>query len=224
MINKVPVLLLAVTSIVLIYFAASFGVANLYSSAIEQTQVRWQQQNSAKAPPSSIEIENTAKLISTMLELQPHHPYYISLAASHYNWLSFISQEPNLLTHAINLESQSLTHRPTWSKSYATLAWYAWQQQPSFNEVDAYFQQANRFGPYNVYSQQAYLEIGLANWPELSPAQQIRVSDILLSQVVIWKYQANIENIFARSPATKQRACNLLRFNRIYLQACDQPL
>ncbi|MCG7498500.1 hypothetical protein MHO82_16655 [Vibrio sp. Of7-15] len=222
MINKVPALLLAATSIALIYFAASFGAASLYGSAIEQTQIRWKEQGTI-SPPSEEEIQNSEKLIDALLEIQPNHPYYLSLAASHYAWLSFLHQDPELLTHSINFESQALQNRPIWSQSYSQLARYAWQKQLGSNQINTYLQHAEQFGPHSPYSSEAYLEIGLANWTQLHSPQQIKVARILLQHSTSSKYRAEVENIITRSPA-KQRACNLLHFNNITLHACNNLL
>lgn len=222
MFNKVPALLLAATSIALTYFAASFGAASLYGSAIEQTQIRWKEQGTI-SPPSEEEIQNSKKLIDALLEIQPNHPYYLSLAASHYAWLSFLHQNPELLTNSINFESQALKNRPTWSQSYSQLARYAWQKQLGLNQISTYLQHAEQFDPHGPHSSKSYLEIGLAHWTQLSSSQQIKVARILLKQPSSRKDRTEIESIITRSPA-KQRACNLLKFNNINLHTCNNPL
>ncbi len=217
MLNKLSTLCLALSCCGILYFAISYGMANVYSNAVASTHSFWAEESNR---PNTIEhLSETTSLVNGMLNLQPSHPYYLTLAANHFAWSAFFKQDQADLYRAIDYEKAGMLLRPAWPQHYAQLAFYYWQLGDKTTAY-TYLEQAIKFGPYDQDTAEKVIEFGIADWDSLTTKQRIYFSHTLIKQLNSYRYRPRVEMIISRAK-NKEKACNLIKFSQIHLSTCE---
>lgn len=210
MANKCCSLSIALIACLVIFYAGSFGIANLYSVGLEQLQQRWNKTNAV----TERELENASILARRMLSLHSEHPHYNSLAASlalrqSLTDTTTLNQHNRQLSIANDYYLKSITQRPIWPQSYTGLAKVAWLQGASQEQIFNLLTLSKRFGPFDATTLYGFAEIGLANWSTLNKPQQVAVLDAILQGMSYSRTRSPMKSIVT-SPLQKARGCRLL--------------
>lgn len=132
-------------------------------------------------------------------------------------WVSYLQNTILESTPEIELLSTSSHIRPTWSNTYVELAKLSKDAQQAYQ----YQQLAILFGPYSPSSRLLYIDNTFTHWRNREVSHQIKASQSLIAITKIWRHRSSLNQMIAHSKG-KQRLCNMLKFNKLKVQACGQ--
>lgn len=73
------------TSLVVVFFAAKYAIANLSYLKVDSYLERWQVNKEVK----QAELDDALESTNTMLSLHGHFPHYLNVAAKVYEWQAY---------------------------------------------------------------------------------------------------------------------------------------
>ncbi|WP_394143337.1 hypothetical protein [Vibrio atypicus] len=134
------------------------------------------------------------------------------------DWMGYSSRS---LSDIAEMEDEILiasTIRPTWSPTYIQLFKLYWRvgNEDKANEM---LRLANMFGPNRIDTMLTSVDYTFTNWLFASQDDRLRASKQLLTISERWKHRSALNQMIQYSSG-KQRICNLLKFNRLSVEAC----
>ncbi len=209
-------------SLVLLFNAVCWGSANGLSQIISYKHNRWLGMYQVNQGPDESERSNLTYVVDSMLGLHPDQAHYLSLASSHYVWLSIFEPEKRNahLNQAKSLLLESMVLRPTWPNTYINLA-----------KIDGYLgnnpsqwlSQALTVGPHMMESHSAWVSMGFPQWDELTKEQKIVASSSLFKLASSDKGQYELNAVLNDlDRESKGMACRLLAIARHTMKSCEQ--
>ncbi|NLS14385.1 hypothetical protein HGP28_16010 [Vibrio sp. SM6] len=211
------IVLIGVLGIIIV--PVNFGLANVFSQLVAYKHERWLGEYNVNSKPDLEDIKGVTTLVEWMRALDEQHPHYLSLASSHYVWLSIFNpvEKRFYLELAYELELKSVQRRPTWFMSYVNLAkiGYFIGRNP-----EQWLIYAERYGPHSIEVKSTYVSIVFEHWLTADSNLKAGATRSLFSLI---RFQPSLATriISDLSNDAKDRACRLVTMTQIILPGCN---
>jgi tetratricopeptide (TPR) repeat protein len=181
---------------VVIYFASTFGIANInYSKAYNQL-VAW-----GKFNPRTVEQEkydDTLNAINRALELHPNYAHYYVIQGKTFEWGErFKTQgdttQKSMLLQAKYSYAKATELRPSWPESWIGLIVVKVLLEEFDDELSNYIANANSYAPYSERLNLILSKFLFQHWSKLKPDLIRQLIPHLLKVL-----QTNKKNAFIR--------------------------
>ncbi|RTZ17423.1 hypothetical protein EJ063_01175 [Vibrio aquaticus] len=199
-------------SLSLLFFSAFQLYQSIYRSAAE-LHVENLIYTVSKADEVNLTKALSVKLSSFPLPLA----YDLSLGATLYEWVYYLSQDKRYLDLQFRLREQSVQLRPTWAPIYLQRA-KLYRRLDNSKEKDM-LDLALYFGPNALSSLIYNLDYTFSHWDNVSRESQVKAANQLLGVWSQFNYRSELNQMIEFSRG-KQRICNLITFNNLSVESC----
>ncbi|MFB9217288.1 hypothetical protein [Vibrio sinaloensis] len=223
--RKVTLLLVASITLALMLLCARFlvGHALLLKADTQLSNVVSKQ--------GTVDAELMAQLDESIDRLNywfSSNPDTSALVSSYYSlkaWNAIRLEEFSLADEYWELAGESIEAskhmRPMHSAAYLQQAEIDWRKGEPMAQVLASVLLAQQNAPFDRHVALFSLEFYFAYWPSLDSQQRLKAVKYIFNASEYRIGVADFEHIVSRTPQ-KGLACNLLTFNQVFLQACEQ--
>ena len=155
-----------VISLVVIWFASQWGIANVYYFTVYNKLAAWEKQSDSLSLEQLDELGNA---VDGMLSYHPDHPHYLVTAAKWQEWYAFYyygqdELADSYLEQALAYYQQSAALRPSWPETWINMITIKVRLDAFDSELQEYMQQATQMGPYNEHVNLGIAKVFLYNW------------------------------------------------------------
>ncbi len=165
-----------------------------------------------------ITIESTKYVMDSIIDSHFLDGYDYEIIANAYSWLDYWRNSTKNISLSENYYNFSSQFRPTWPNSYVELAKIA-RTQNDYLKLKQNLKFAVKFGPYYPASKLLSIDVVFSDWVNQTNSKKIAASQSLLKFAQTWKHRSALNQMIQYSSG-KQRICNLLKFNRLSVEAC----
>lgn len=191
------------TSLLVIFFAAKYAIANLSYLKVDSYLERWQVNKEVK----QAELDDALESTNSMLSLHGHFPHYLNVAAKVYEWQAYAfssdrSIHQSSLQQALSYYQKSTQLREHWPLTWVFMANVKANLKEFDDDFYFYLEQGIKYGPfaYEVNLQVAKLQLLYwGNLPELPTKVGLeQIKRALLnnrSRVALLNYARDIDRL-----------------------------
>jgi tetratricopeptide (TPR) repeat protein len=171
MIWVIRVTLIIVCGVVL-YFASTFGIANIHYSKAYNQLVAW-----GKVNPRTIEQEkydDTLNAINRALELHPNYAHYYVIQGKTFEWGERFKTQGDTIQKSMLLQAKSsytkaTELRPSWPESWIGLIVVKVLLEEFDDQLSNYIANAGSYAPYNERLNLILSKLLIQHWSKLAP-------------------------------------------------------
>jgi hypothetical protein len=157
-------------SLVVIWFASQWGMANVYYFTVYNKLTAWEKQSSELTLE---QLDELGSAVDGMLSYHPDHPHYLVTAAKWQEWYAFYyygqgDQARPYLEQALAYYRASAELRPGWPETWVNMVNLKVRLDAFDQELFDYMVKATKAGPYNEHVNQGIAKIFLYHWKQFN--------------------------------------------------------
>jgi len=211
--------LLVFTSIIVIFFAAKYAIANLHYLKIDSYLARWQEYQE----PQQDELTDALEAVDAMLTLHGHFPHYLNVAAKVYEWHAFTHIDDPLIYQASQAQALAYYKASTVLRLHWPLTWvFMANVKANLGQFDDefydYIDKAMTYGPYAYQVNLQIAKFQLQYWGELE-GLPTKVGLEHIKRALLNKHSRYVLLYYARDIERLGLLCTVARLNGIALIA-----
>lgn len=194
----------------------SFSVLQLYQS-IYRSAAELHVEMLTYTVSGADEIKLTRVLAGEQSNFPFPLAYDLSLSATLYEWVNYLSEDNGYLDLQFSLREESSQLRPTWAPIYLQRA--KLYRRLDHNKEKDMLDLALYFGPNALGSLIYNLDYTFSHWDDVSRESQVKAANQLLGVWSQYNYRSELNEMIEFSRG-KQRICSLLAFNNLSVESC----